>query len=79
MTGVTIGFFGKLAIGFVAVLAILGIIGLVMKAYAKKKGVPVEDEGDEVIPMKEVENVLNLNDRFNRARYMEEDEAREKE
>ena len=79
MTVTTIGFFGKLIIGFLAIVAVLGIIGLVMRKRAAKKGAPVEDESDEIIPMKTLENVQNVNDRFNRARYMSEDEAREKE
>lgn len=79
MTVTTIGFFGKLIIGFFAVVAVLGIIGLVMRKRAAKKGETVEGESDEIIPMKTLENVQNVNDRFNRARYMSEDEAREKE
>ena len=78
MTGVTIGFFGKLLIGFFAVFAVLGIVGLVMRLRAAKKGTPANDaEDDEIIPMKTLENVQSINDRFNRARYMQEDEAKE--
>ncbi len=61
------GSFGKLFIGFLIVVAVLGIIGLVMAHYAKKKGLK-QKTSDNI-----TENVADLNDRFNRARYMSED------
>lgn len=53
---------GKALIVFFGVIAVLGIVGIVM---LKKKG-KTEMRDD-------TENVVDLNDRFNRARYMDED------
>ena len=47
----------------------LGIIGFIQSRRAKKKGEAVGTP-EELIPS---ENVPNLNDRFNRARYMDQD------
>ena len=60
------GFFGKLFFGFLIAVAVLGIVGFFMTLRAKKRGEPEE--------MKDpTENVADLNDRFNRARYMDKD------
>ncbi len=66
------GFLGKLFIGILAVAAVLAAVGFWMARRAKKKG---EDfpEQEEVLSEKTVGNVQDLNDRFNRARYMDED------
>ncbi len=67
------GFFGKLFIGFIAAVALLGIVGwIVSKRNAGRKG-SGSDQADEILPEKTVNNVLDVRDRFNRARYMDED------
>lgn len=70
------GFFGELFFGFLAVVVVLGIIGLIMTkrkaARSKDKHDPQEEA--EVLPEKVLDNVLDLNDRFNRARYMDTDQ-----
>ena len=53
---------GKFMIAFFAVIAVLGFIGLLLS-----RGKPREKERDDFM------NVGDLNDRFNRARYMAED------
>ena len=53
---------GKALIVFFGVIAVLGIVGIVM---LKKKG-KTEMRDD-------TENVVDLNDRFNRARYMNQE------
>lgn len=69
------GFFGKLFFGFLAVVAVLGIIGFILaKRKAAREGTEYDlREEAEVLPEKVVDNVFDLNDRFNRARYMDED------
>ncbi len=64
--------FAKFFIIFFAVLIVLGVIGLVMK----KRSASQKDRGD---PMSEenVGNVNDLNDIFNRARYMDKDDAQD--
>ena len=61
------GFVGWLFAGFLAFFAALGGIGFLQKkrAAGKKDKEPLSD--------RDVENVLDLNDRFNRARYMDHD------
>lgn len=61
-------------IGVLGTVAVLGIIGLIMirRDRKKNKTVPSEQDG-EVLPIKTVENVMDLSDRFNRARYMDQD------
>ena len=56
----------------VAVLGISGIVYMLIVAKKKRTGVEVPPE-DDPFSQKTVENVADLNDRFNRARYMEED------
>ena len=58
-----LGLFGKLFVGFFAVVAALGGVGL----WQMRKAAPEEKE--EILSQKAVDNVLDLNDRFNRARY----------
>ena len=65
------GFFGKLFIGFLAVVVILGIVGFIMSIRAKKRG-EAENSSKDVL-----ENVADLKDCFNRARYMDEDKPSE--
>ena len=65
------GFFGKLFIGFLAVVAVLAIIGFFQKRRDAKKGLLSPE--DEVLSQKTVDNVLDLNDHFNRARYQDKD------
>lgn len=65
------GFFGKLFVGFFVVVAVLALIGFFLRRRDIKKGLVSPEE--EVLSQKTAENVLDLNDRFNRARYMDED------
>ena len=65
------GFFGELFIGFLAVVAVLAIIGFFQKRRDAKKGLLSPEE--EVLSQKTVDNVLDLNDHFNRARYQDKD------
>ena len=64
-----LGFIGRLFLGFLAVVVILGIIGLVMR----RRKANAHPDGEEVLPEEVVENVNDLNDSFNRARYMDKD------
>ena len=64
-----LGFLGMLFLGFLAVVVILGIIGLVMRRRRSGE----HPDTDEALPEKVVENVNDLNDTFNRARYMDQD------
>ena len=64
-----LGFFGKLFLGFLAVIVVLGVIGF----FVKKRGARQVPE-EEVLSEKTVSNVADLNDLFNRARYMDQDE-----
>ncbi len=57
--------FGTFMIVFFAVLAVLAVIG-----YWMKKKTPVNDIKE---PDKVLENVADLADNFNRARYQEQD------
>ena len=66
------GFFGKLFFGFLAVVAVLAIIGFFQKKRDAKKGARSPEE-DDILSQKTVENVLDLNDLFNRARYQGKD------
>ena len=66
------GFFGKLFLGFLILVAVLAIIGFFQKRRDAKKGV-LSPEEDEILSMKTAENVADLNDRFNRARYQDKD------
>ena len=66
------GFFGQLFIVFITAV-LLGIVGwAVARRNAAKKGASADDQ-DQVLSEKTVNNVSDLNDRFNRARYMDED------
>ena len=62
-----IDFMVMTVIVFLLVVAVLGVIGGVIVWRAKKKGEAVDSrEGV-------TENVADLNDRFNRARYQDKD------
>ena len=58
---------GRIALVLIALVALLGGIGCKLERRAKRRGEQTEAERSET------ENVANLNDRFNRARYMNED------
>ncbi len=58
---------GRIALVLIALAALLGGIGFILERRAKRRGEQTEMERSET------ENVANLNDRFNRARYMNED------
>ena len=62
------GFFGKLFFGFLLVVAVLAVIG-----YLQTRRSPADKAEDEVLSQKTVDNVLALNDHFNRARYQDKD------
>ena len=66
------GFFGKLFFGFLAVVAVLAVIGYFLRKQEAKKG-PIPPEEDEILSMKTVENVADLNGIATRARYMDKD------
>ena len=62
-----IAILGRIAIAVLIAAAAFGVVGCIMSVREKKKGVrtmPVRDD---------TENVVALNDRFNRARRMSED------
>ena len=61
-------------IGIVGLIAVLALIGLIQRKRNAAKGRtdPAEQEA-EVLAEKVVDNVADLNDRFNRARYMDKD------
>lgn len=58
---------GRIALVLIALVALLGGIGFILERRAKRRGEQTKAERSET------ENVANLNDRFNRARYMNED------
>ncbi|MCR5611060.1 MAG: hypothetical protein K6F68_04425 [Clostridiales bacterium] len=61
------GFFGILLIAALALIFVLGLAGLIIFLVSRKKGEPET-------PTKSVtENVADLNDQFNRARYQDRD------
>ncbi len=66
-----LGFFGKLFFGFLAVVLVLAILGFFLKRKdAKQSGASGRED---VLSQKTVSNVADLNDDFNRARYMDQD------
>ena len=65
-----LGFFGKLFFGFLAVLALLAILGFFLKRKDRRDGAAQEEE---VLSQKTLSNVADLNDDFNRARFMDQD------
>ena len=72
-----LGFFGKLFFGFLAVVLVLAILGFFLKRRNAKNGIDAGEE--EVLSQKAVSNVADLNDDFNRARYMDRDDGREQD
>lgn len=66
-----LGFFGKLFFGFLALVLVLAILGFFLKRRDAKNGIGSGEE--EVLSQKAVSNVADLNDEFNRARYMDQD------
>ena len=65
-----LGFFGILFFGFLAVLALLAILGFFLKRKDIRGGTAQEED---VLSQKTISNVADLNDDFNRARYMDQD------
>ena len=63
-----LGFFGKLFFGFLEVVGALALIG-----FWQKKKSPSREDKDGVMPQETLDNVLAVKDRFNRARYMDQD------
>ena len=64
--------FAKFFIIFFAALIVLGAIGLWMRKRDAKTD-PDRREDEAFFSEKEAANVQDLNDRFNRARYMDRD------
>ena len=65
---------GRLFVGFLIVVAALGVIGICMIRRANAKKAPSEKtEEERALSEKTVNNVFDLEDRFNRARYMDQD------
>ena len=56
---------GRFMLGFLAVVVVLGIIGIWMQKRKKA--------GNSGTSRSDTENAADLNDRFNRARYMGQD------
>ena len=68
--------FAKFFIIFFSLLIVLALIGFWMKKrHAGDSGAGKDDPLSE----KNVSNVNDLNDRFNRARYMDRDDGREQD
>ena len=65
------GFFGKLFFGFLALVLVLAILGFFLKKRDAKMGYTSPEE--DALSQKTVSNVADLNDDFNRARYMDQD------
>ena len=61
---------GQILLIFFAVIIVLGVIGL----WQKKRN-PGKESGEDAID-KAMDNVIDLNDRFNRARYQDGDKNR---
>ncbi len=68
-----LGFFGKLFFGFLAVVVLLAILGFFLVRRDKKMNPSAREEEAEFFSERAVGNVQDLNDRFNRARYMDQD------
>ena len=60
-------------IGILGLIAVLAVVGLIQRKRNAAKGNPDPAGEPELLPEKTVENVHDLNDRFNRARYMGKD------
>ena len=58
---------GMILIALLAFVAVGGVIGMIMAIRAKRRGEREAQTRDDTA------NVADLNDRFNRARYMNED------
>ena len=67
------GFFGKLFFGFLLVVAVLAVLGYFLTRRDAARRAAGNSGEDELLSQKTVDNVHDLNDRFNRARYMDED------
>ncbi len=68
------GFLGKIFVGFFAVVAALGSVGLwQIKRKNARKDPSDREEEEGVLSQRIVDNVFNLKDGLNRARYMDRD------
>ena len=61
-------------IGLICLVALLGLIGFIMAKRRAAKGEADPSGEPEVLSEKTVNNVFDLRDRFNRARYMNKDD-----
>ena len=58
---------------FFSVVLVLAIVGYFLKKQEAKKNPSARIEDEPFLSEEEVGNVHNLNDQFNRARYMDKD------
>ncbi len=65
--------FAKFFVGFAALILVLALIGWLQAKREKAKNGAASPEEEDILSQKTVDNVHDLNDRFNRARYMDED------
>ena len=68
-----LGFFGKLFFGFLAAVVLLAILGFFLVRRDKKMNPSAREEDPALLSERAVGNVQDLNDRFNRPRYMDQD------
>ena len=59
-------------VGLVSLIVVLALVGLILRKRNAAKG-QADPAEEEFLSDKIVENVHDLNDRFNRARYMDKD------
>ena len=64
---------GQVFIPIFAVFLLMFVIGIVMAIIWKKKKPEEYRKAEEMLSQRTVDNVNDLNDRFNRARYMDQD------
>ena len=71
--GMDMGPIGWFFVIFFSVVIVLGIVGYFLKKRDANKNPSSRAENEELFSEEEVGNVHNLNDQFNRARYMDKD------
>ena len=59
-------------VGLVSLIVVLALVGLILRKRNAARG-EADPAEEEFLSDKTVENVYDLNDRFNRARYMDKD------
>ncbi len=63
----------KIMVAFLAVVAVFAFIGFLQEVWEKKRGIVSAEEKGDLLPEKALDNILNVRDCFNRARYMDRD------